>query len=132
MEQLPPSQALQQAVKASELLLVELKQEANQGFGLSSIPEPEEETTEEASFFSNIIKLQQVRDKLIVQTFSHLWTEKEVQHHLQAFKKLEALDAQLQNSALNLRSNLHQLRTDNQQGRKAVSAYGTAKGQFHR
>lgn len=125
IDQLTPSQALQQAIKASELLLVEISQGFNQEINIET--EPEEDVT-----LPKIEKLQKLRDQLIVQTFSHLWTEEEVQEHLAAFQKLEALDTQLQNAALNLRTNLHQLRTDNQQGRKAVSAYGTAKGQFHR
>ena len=117
VNKLAPNQALQQAIKTSEQLLVELNKNNNQADTLEVI-------------LPKIEKLQTLRDQLIHQTFSELWTEAQVTQHMAAFEKLDALDKQLQNSALNLRTNLHQLRTDNQQGRKAVSAYGKAKGQF--
>ncbi|HKM16051.1 MAG TPA: hypothetical protein VJY63_09065 [Marinospirillum sp.] len=117
--ELTPNQALQRAVKASELLLVELNKNNNTADEL--------ETT-----LSKIEKLQTLRDQLIHQVFSELWSEAQVAQQAADFAKLDTLDKQLQKLAKTLRTNLHQLRTDNQQGRKAISAYGKAKGQFLR
>ena len=117
IDTLTPSQALQQAIKASELLLLEFNKDNNEADELDiTLPKIE--------------KLQKVRDQLLHQIFSELWTEEQVTQQAAAFEKLDVLDKQLQSQALTLRTNLHQLRTDNQQGRKAVSAYGTARGQF--
>ena len=79
-----------------------------------------------------IEKLQTLRDQLLQQTFSQPWQEAQVTKHQASFEALETLDEKLQSFALELRSNLHQLRTENQQGRRAISAYGQAKGQFSR
>ncbi len=65
IETLAPSQALQQAIKASELLLVELNKNNNQADTLEVI-------------LPKIEKLQTLRDKLIHQIFSELWTEAQV------------------------------------------------------
>lgn len=79
-----------------------------------------------------IEKLQTLRDQLLQQTFSQPWQEAQITTHQTSFEALETLDEKLQSFALELRSNLHQLRTENQQGRRAISAYGQAKGQFSR
>ena len=79
-----------------------------------------------------IEKLQTLRDQLLQQTFSQPWQEAQITTHQASFEALETLDEKLQSFALELRSNLHQLRTENQQGRRAISAYGQAKGQFSR
>lgn len=115
--ELTPSQALQQAIKVSELLLVELNKDNSQADELEiTLPKIEQ--------------LQTQRDQLVHQIFSELWTEEQVAQQAATFEKLDALDKQLQKLALTLRTNLHQLRNDNQQGRKALNAYGKAKGQF--
>ena len=122
IDTLTPNQALQQAIKASEQLLVELN--------IIELSKDNSQADELDITLPKIEKLQTLRDQLIHQVFSELWTEAQVTQQMAAFDKLDALDKQLQNQALNLRTNLHQLRTDNQQGRKALSAYGTARGQF--
>lgn len=122
IDTLTPNQALQQAIKASEQLLVELN--------IIELSKDNSQADELDITLPKIEKLQTLRDQLIHQVFSELWTEAQVTQQMAAFDKLDALDKQLQNQALNLRTNLHQLRTDNQQGRKALNAYGTARGQF--
>lgn len=114
---LTPVEALEQAIKASELLLSELNTFSD---------------LEAGTQLEKTDKLTLVRDQLIKQVFTHNWQETEVTAHNAAFEKLEQLNIQLVEQAASVRHNLHQQRVDNQQGRKAVSAYGTAKGQFHR
>lgn len=162
ISQLTPSQALQQAVKASTLLLAAL----NQAIQLPLVEAAESVANKDAELDAEldkataakvvdkislgninltlaelaeidlinpqIEKLQIVRDELLHQAFSEPWQEAQVAAHQASFEALETLDKQLQNLALELRTNLHQLRTENQQGRRAVSAYGQAKGQFSR
>lgn len=113
---LSPQEALAQAINASELLLKEL----------ANFDSFEAEQLEKAD------KLTQVREQLVQKTFAYNWTEEEVTQHHAQFTLLEKLNNQLVEKATNVRYDLHQQRVDNQQGRKAVSAYGTAKGQFHR
>lgn len=167
ISQLTPSQALQQAVKASTLLLAALNQAiqlplveaaepkaakpvANKDaeldaklnkataakvvdkIALGNINLTLAELAEIDLINPQIEKLQIVRDELLHQAFSEPWQEAQVAAHQASFEALETLDKQLQNLALELRTNLHQLRTENQQGRRAVSAYGQAKGQFSR
>ncbi|NLW03797.1 MAG: hypothetical protein GX029_00975 [Pseudomonadaceae bacterium] len=163
ISQLTPSQALQQAVKASTLLLAALNQAiqlplveaaepkaakpvANKDaeldkataakvvdkISLGNINLTLAELAEIDLINPQIEKLQIVRDELLHQAFSEPWQEAQVAAHQASFEALETLDKQLQNLALELRTNLHQLRTENQQGRRAVSAYGQAKGQFSR
>ena len=109
-------EALEQAITASQLLLKEL---AN----FESFEEKQLEKTN---------KLAQVRDQLVHQAFACDWSEDEVAKHHDKLSKLEALNTQLVEKAEEVRYDLHQQRVDNQQGRKAVSAYGTAKSQFYR
>lgn len=113
---LPPAEALEQAVKASELLLTEL----------ASFGEFEEEQLEKTN------KLSQIRNQLVEQVFATAWSEAEVEQNRSKLEALEALNAQLIEKAAKVRYDLHQQRVDNQQGRKAVNAYGTARSQFHR
>lgn len=70
------------------------------------------------------------RDQLIRQTFAHQWQEAEVKQHQQQLNQLENLNTQLTQQLEDIRSSLFQQRVDNQQGRKAVSAYGNAKNQW--
>ncbi|GLR63033.1 hypothetical protein [Marinospirillum insulare] len=114
---LKPSEALEQAVKASELLLTELD-------SFSDI--------EAGTQLEKVDKLTLVREQLVNQTFDYDWTEEEVEQLKNQFSQLEALNDQLIEKAISVRYDLHQQRVDNQQGRKAVNAYGTTKGQFSR
>lgn len=116
INELPPAEALEQAVKASELLLTEL----------ASFGDFEEEQLEKTN------KLSQIRNQLVEQVFASTWSEAEVTSHTASFEKLEQLNTQLIEKAAKVRYDLHQQRVDNQQGRKAVNAYDKAKGQFHR
>lgn len=75
---------------------------------------------------------QQRRAQLIEQLFSYPWSAEQVQAYQAEFAQLEALDQQLKEEAVALRQSLHQQRVDNQYNRKAVNAYGQAKGQFSR
>ncbi len=117
INKLTPLEALEQAIKASELLISELGSFNN----IESGSEPEKTN-----------KLTQVREKLVQQVFAHHWLETDVATHRADFEKLEQLSSQLINQATLVRHDLHQQRVDNQQGRKAVNAYDKAKGQFHR
>jgi len=110
-------EALQQCLKATEKLLIEFDK-IEQGD-----PAQESETLE---------KLTLIREQLIHQAFAKPWTEAAVNQHREALEALEALDRQLRERAQQVRDDLHQKRTANQHNRKAVSAYGSAKGQFHR
>lgn len=121
---LTPAEALQQAIKASQLLLKELTK-----FGDSETELQEEQQEEENQ---KIEKLIAVRDQLVAQVFVQAWSEADVAIHQAKFEQLEVLNTQLVEQATNTRHDLHQQRVDNQQGRKAVNAYGTARNQFHR
>jgi len=116
ISELSPLEALKQAITASELLLKELT-------NFESFEEKQLEKTN---------KLTQVRNQLVHRAFACDWSEDEVTKHHDKFSKLEALNTQLIEKAAKVRYNLHQKRVNNQQGRKAVSAYGQAKGQFYR
>lgn len=124
IQDLEPSQALQQAIKCSQLLFNELAT-----FSDSKATELENQQEEQQQ---KTDKLTLLRDQLIKQVFSYTWTENEVKNFQADFELLETLNTQLIEKAGEVRYDLHQQRVDNQQGRKAVSAYGTAKGQFHR
>lgn len=116
ISELSPVAALEQAIKASQLLLTKL---ANYG-------DFEEEQLEKTD------QLSQVRTLLVEQVFASTWPEEAVELNRTKFESLETLNAQLIEQAAKVRYDLHQQRVDNQQGRKAVSAYGTARNQFHR
>lgn len=115
--QLTPTEALQQAIQASQLLLKEL--------GSFDELKTDEETKQ-------LNQLANLRDQLMKQVFANAWSQQQVSEHNSALQTLEALNSQLIKQASNTRSDLHQQRVDNQQGRKAVSAYGKSKGQFLR
>ncbi|MBE0508500.1 MAG: hypothetical protein IBX50_17580, partial [Marinospirillum sp.] len=114
IENLSPVQALVQAIKATRLLLDEIGKM----------------TAAEADNAEKTEKLAKIRDQLVHQVFSKSWTEAEVQQHLSELQTLETLDTELQDKAMEIRTSLHQMRADNQHNRKAVNAYGQAKGQF--
>ena len=114
--ELSPLAALEQAIKASRMLLDEMGKMADS----------------QADNADKAEKLTKIREQLVHQVFSKSWTEAEVQQHLTDLQTLETLDAELQSRAAEIRSSLHQMRADNQHNRKAVNAYGKAKGQFHR
>ena len=116
IEQLLPSEALEKAIKASRMLLDEI----------SKMADSQADNADKAE------KLTKIREQLVHQVFSKSWTEAEVQLYLADLQTLETLDAELQNRAAEIRSSLHQMRADNQHNRKAVNAYGKAKGQFSR
>ena len=116
IDNLIPAEALEQAIKATRLLLDEI----------GKMTEAEADNAEKTE------KLAKIRDQLVHQVFSESWSEADVQKHLTELQTLETLDAELQNRAMEIRSSLHQMRADNQHSRKAVNAYGKAKGQFSR
>jgi len=124
IDELQAKEALQQAIKASHLLL-------NQLATFSDAEATKQEDQQEKQQLKTD-KLTLLRDQLVKQVFSYTWTENEVMDYQEDFELLETLNAQLIKKASEVRYDLHQQRVDNQQGRKAVSAYGTAKGQFHR
>jgi len=109
--------ALQQCVKATRKLIAEFEK-LQQG-------DPEQET-------ATLEKLTSIREQLIFQTFNSPWTEEEVDHHREDLERLEALDQQLRKLSQAVRDDLHSRRSANQHNRKAVNAYGSAKGQFYR
>lgn len=113
---LQPEQALEQAVKASQLLLD----------ALLKMQEDDEITPEKAE------KLARIRDQLIQQTFKYTWSQERVKQHQSTFQQLEKLDSELNTQLAELRSSLHKKRADNQHNRKAVHAYGKAKSQYSR
>ena len=115
--QLTPTEALQQAIQASQLLLKEL--------GSFDELKTDEETKQ-------LNQLANLRDQLMKQVFAKAWSQQQVSEHNSALQTLEELNKKLIKQASNTRSDLHQQRVDNQQGRKAVSAYGKSKGQFLR
>ncbi|SFC14441.1 Flagellar protein FliT [Marinospirillum celere] len=110
-------EALQQCLKATRKLLDE--------FAQFEEPEAEPDT-------DKIEKLTSIREQLIYQTFAETWSDEAVNQHRQELEELESLDVQLRELAQKVRDELHQKRSANQHNRKAVNAYGTAKGQFHR
>lgn len=114
MPKLSPSAALTEAIKASQMLLTRLE----------SFEQQEAEQIEKTE------KLVQIRQQFIERTFAEPWAEEAVQTHKAQFQLLEQLDAQLQELAKTTRLSLHKQRVDNQQGRKAISAYGSSKNQF--
>lgn len=109
--------ALQQCIKASQKLITEFEK-LQQGDA-----EQETETLE---------KLTRIREQLIAQTFASPWTEEQVEDYRAAFEQLQTLDEQLRQLAHQVRDDLHSRRSANQHSRKAVNAYGSAKGQFYR
>ncbi len=113
IKDLPPPQALKRAIQASEKLLAMMSQ----------LEEQEVEGVE---------KLAQIRTQLVEQVFVTSWTEEAVATHLADLQRLEALSEELQSKASEVRSSLHEQRASNQHKRKAVNAYGQAKGQFSR
>lgn len=119
LNELTPAQALAKAIKASQLLQGELNQ-------LSELTED----AADAAKIARVEDLTAIRDKLIRQTFAQPWQEAEVKQHLPQLNQLEELNTQLTQQLEEVRSNLFQQRVDNQQGRKAVSAYGNAKSQW--
>lgn len=119
LDELTPAQALEQAITASQVLQSELNQ-------LGKITEADAD----AAQLAEVEELTAIRDKLIRQTFAHKWQEAEVQQYLAQFQQLEDLDSQLTQQLEKVRSSLFQQRVDNQQGRKAVNAYGNAKNQW--
>ncbi|MBE0508823.1 MAG: hypothetical protein IBX50_19225, partial [Marinospirillum sp.] len=114
IDNLNPVQALEQAIKATRLLLDEI----------GKMTEAEADNAEKTE------KLAKIRDQLVHQVFSQSWSEADVQKHLTQLQTLETLDAELQTKSQQIRTSLHQMRADNQHNRKAVNAYGQAKGQF--
>ena len=116
ISELNPEQALAQALQASRRLLEKLGE-------FTSYEEEQIEATN---------KLLAVREQLVRQVFAHPWPPEAVAAHQTSFNQLEDLNQQLEELAHSTRQTLHQQRVDNQQGRKAVSAYGKAKGQFSR
>ena len=110
-------EALQQCLKATHRLLSEFEK-LEQG-------DPEQET-------DTLEKLTLIREQLIHQVFAQPWSEEAVEQHQDAFQALQDSDVRLRQLAQKVRDELHQKRTTNQHNRKAVNAYGTAKGQFHR
>lgn len=116
IENLKPQVALVQAIKATRLLMDEIGKMADA----------------EADNAEKTEKLAKIRDQLVHQVFSESWSEADVQKHLTELQTLETLDAELQTKSQQVRTSLHQMRADNQHNRKAVNAYGQAKGQFSR
>lgn len=117
--ELSPSQALAAAVQASTALQKKLHQ-------LDTLAEDAEDT----QLLESIEELTAIRDQLIRQTFAHPWQEDQVEQHLAQLNQLESLNAALIKQQEEVRNNLFQQRVSNQQGRKAVSAYGKAKSQW--
>jgi|GEM_PF-1984640 hypothetical protein len=109
--------ALQQCLKATRKLLKEFAQFEN--------PEAEPDT-------DKIEQLTSIREQLIYQAFAETWSDAAVNQHRQDLDSLKSLDEQLRQFAQKVRDELHQKRSANQHNRKAVNAYGTAKGQFYR
>lgn len=114
MSKLSPITALAEAIKASQMLLKRLE----------SFEEQEAEQIEKTE------KLVQIRQQFIEKTFAEPWQEDAVQEHQTQFQQLEQLDAKLRELATDTRLSLHKQRVDNQQGRKAINAYGNSKNQF--
>ena len=110
-------EALQQCLKATQKLLAEFDK-IEQG-------DAEQET-------DTLEKLTHIREQLIQQTFASPWTEEAVNQHREALEALQQSDEELRQRAQQIRDDLHQKRSANQHNRKAVNAYGTAKGQYQR
>ncbi len=64
--------------------------------------------------------------------FSYPWKEAEVKQVTALFQQLDSLSETLQQRAQEVRQSLHDQRHNNQHNRKAVNAYGLAKGQYSR
>ena len=116
IEQLSPAEALEQAIKASRLLLEEIGKMADA----------------DAENADKTEKLASIREQLVKQVFSQPWSESEVAQQLASLQELDELNEKLQSLTAEMRDTLHKLRADNQHNRKAVNAYGQAKGQFSR
>lgn len=114
-----PSQALATAIQSS----LDLQQQLN---GLSTLTNEEEDAEQLAAVEGLAAK----RDEFIRQTFAHSWTEEEVQRYHADFEQLESLNTELTDQLELVKKKLFQQRVDNQQGRKAVNAYGSAKNQW--
>ncbi|WP_114418127.1 hypothetical protein [Marinospirillum perlucidum] len=117
IDELSQAEALKQSLKATRRLIIE--------FDKITREETEQDT-------AKLEKLTAIREQLIYQVFSKDWSEKQVQQHLTELKQLEQLDQQLRDLGQILRDQLHNQRSANQLNRKAVNAYGSAKGQFQR
>ncbi len=115
--ELSSAEALQQGIKATQRLLAE--------FTKLEKGDPEQET-------DTLEKLSQIREQLLHQMFAQPWTEAAVEQHRSELEELERLDEELRTLAQKVRKDLHEKRSANQHNRKAVNAYGTAKGQFYR
>ena len=115
--ELSAPEALQQCLKATRKLLDE--------FAQFKETDPDRET-------EDLEKITRIREQLIYQTFNSEWTQEQVEDNRQQLEELESLDDELRKLAQQVRDDLHQKRTANQHNRKAVNAYGSAKGQFHR
>lgn len=112
-------QALTQAISVS----LELQQQLD---GLSTL-------TDEAADSEQRLQLDRLaakRDQLIRQAFATAWPAKDVEQYRQEFEQLESLNSELSEQLETERAALLQQRIDNQQGRKAVNAYGNAKNQW--
>ncbi|WP_404417376.1 hypothetical protein [Marinospirillum sp.] len=115
--ELSSPEALLQSLKATRKLITEFERIQEDS--------PEQDT-------EKLEKLTQIREQLLFQTFSEDWTEETVNQYREQLIELQELDQQLLKLAEEVRSELHAKRSENQHNRKAVNAYGTAKGQFQR
>lgn len=115
---LTAAEALQQCLKATRKLLAEFEK-------LEQTSDADQET-------DTLEKLTRIREQLIYQTFATPWDEAAVDQYRNDLQDLQDLDLQLREHAQKVRDELHQKRTANQHNRKAVNAYGSAKGQFYR